>query len=102
MLPAAASNMDGFLWRGSCFSSTQLNRFSSSQQNLSPPFFLILLFICAYKAWVISISTLKHLRCKRYYFHNLNGFSQGNYLLDATAPNIDGLFEEIHVFLQLT
>jgi hypothetical protein len=44
---------------------------------------------------------LKHLRCRKYSFQNINPLSQGNKMPDAAASSIDGLFGEIHVFLQL-
>jgi hypothetical protein len=34
---AAASNIDGFLWRDACVSSTQLNRPFGNKMSLSPP-----------------------------------------------------------------
>jgi hypothetical protein len=37
VLPAAASNIDGFLLRGTCVSCTQLNIPLWSKQSLSPP-----------------------------------------------------------------
>jgi hypothetical protein len=36
MLDAPASNVDGFLWRDTCISSTQLNRPISNKESLSP------------------------------------------------------------------
>jgi hypothetical protein len=36
VLDAAASNVDGFPWRDTCASSTQLNRMLWSKQSLSP------------------------------------------------------------------
>jgi hypothetical protein len=37
VLDAAASNIDGFLWRDTCVSSNQLNRLVWSIERLSPP-----------------------------------------------------------------
>jgi hypothetical protein len=37
VLDAAACNLDGFLWRDTCVSSTQLNRPIWNKQSLSPP-----------------------------------------------------------------
>jgi hypothetical protein len=36
VLDAATSNIGGFLWRGTCVSSTQLSRHIWSKQNLTP------------------------------------------------------------------
>jgi hypothetical protein len=38
---------------------------------------------------------------QKVFLSKLIEFSQGNNVLDAAASNIDGLFGEIHVFLQL-
>jgi hypothetical protein len=40
--------------------------------------------------------------CRKYSFHKLPPFSQGNNMLYTAASNIDGLLGEIHVFLPLS
>jgi hypothetical protein len=37
VLDVAASNIDGFLWRDTCVSSTQVNRSVSNKMSLSLP-----------------------------------------------------------------
>jgi hypothetical protein len=68
VLDASASNIDGFLWRDTRDSSTQVNRpFWSNRDHL----------------------ILKHLSCRKYSFHKLTLFSQGNNALAAPASNTD-------------
>jgi hypothetical protein len=81
MLDSHASNRDGFLLRDTCYSSTYLNYVYVEQTEL--------------------MFTLKILSCRNYSFQNINRFSQGNNMLGAAVSSIDGLFGEIHVFLQL-
>jgi hypothetical protein len=66
---AADSNIDCFLCRDACVSSTQLNSLLGTRK---------------------GISTLKTMTSRKYYFQNLIQFSQGNNELDAHASNIDG------------
>jgi hypothetical protein len=47
------------------------------------------------------MATLKHVCCRKYSCQNINGFSQGNSMVDAAACNTVGLFGEIYVSFQL-
>jgi hypothetical protein len=78
VLDAASPNVVGFPWRDTCVCSYQLN---------TP--------IWSYRAYL----QLEHQSCRKYSFHNLTQFSQGNNVLDAAASNIEGLLwrGEVHV-----
>jgi hypothetical protein len=81
VLDATASNIDGFLWRGSCVFSIQLNRPIWSKQSLCTP-------------WTHKL--------QEYSFQKLTPLSQGINVLDASATNTDGFLQEIHLFHQLS
>jgi hypothetical protein len=76
-----ASNTDCFLWRDSCFSSTQL----------------IVLFGTK-RAYLHLEKPKLHL----YSYQELTQFSQGNNVLDASVSNTTCFFLEIHVYLQFS
>jgi len=82
VLGAPVSNIDGFLWRDECVSSTLLNRPIWSKMSLSAVWQLRL-------AGSISIKKLTQ-------------FSQGKQWASFAASNIHGFrFGEMHVFLHL-
>jgi hypothetical protein len=82
VLDTAASKIGGCLWRGTCISSTLLNRPSWRQQSLCPP-------------WNTYVS-------ERFRFQKLTQFSQETmcYMLLRLKQMV--FFQEMHVFLQLT
>jgi hypothetical protein len=69
VLDASTSSTDGFLWR---------DRYvlNSPEQ--------------VYIKQTEPISTLKHLRCRKFSIQKLTQFSQGNNVLHAAASNPDG------------
>jgi hypothetical protein len=66
MVDAAASNIDGFLWRDTCVSLIHLKK---PLEKTEP------------------ISTLKYLSSSKYSFQKLTPFSQGNNVLHVPAFN---------------
>jgi hypothetical protein len=83
VLNAAASNIDGFLWRDTCVFIALLNRPIWSKQNLYPLISFILQIIENYD---LQDSLQK-----------LTKFSLGNNVQDATASNRDGCLLEMEM-----
>jgi hypothetical protein len=69
MPDAEASNKDGFVWKNTCVSSTQVNRPNLEQTE--------------------PISTLKTVICRKYSFQKFTQFLLGNNVLDPNASNTD-------------
>jgi hypothetical protein len=74
-LDAAASNIDAFLWRDPCVTTTQPN---------SP-------------LWNRVYVTLEHRGCRMNSFPKLPQISQGNHALDAPDSNTDCFFRDTYV-----
>jgi hypothetical protein len=54
VLHAAGSNIDGFLWRDACVSSTELNRPNWKRMSLSPPWYLWFAGSAPFKSYLNS------------------------------------------------
>jgi hypothetical protein len=69
VLHAAASNINGFLWRDSCICSTQLESLVGE---------------------IIAHLHLQTPMLQEVFFQNLNQFTQGDNVLDAAVSKTDG------------
>jgi hypothetical protein len=80
VLDTPASSTDGFPWRDTCVSSTQLNRPVLIKQILFPP---------------------QNYDLQKDFFQKLTHFSQRNNALDTLLPTVMIFLGDIDVFLQL-